>query len=343
MQDLRAALSALKHESDSGQLYKPRLPVGKQKGGFPYAIAGVVGGMILLAAAGAGRWWWVRHHPPPAAEVAVAPAVAPEPPRAVPAPEPLIPTRTYAALTNDNIIEMAQAKVAPLVIIGQIRSARTSFNLSPAEIIRLTKAGVPAAVIEAMRDPKAIPAAAAQASKAAPEPAAVATPVPVSASAPLTPSTPGAPTPVPAAKAPDRVAVVTVTDGAPLRILLAADISADAPEGQPLRFVTADDFRAGDYIVIRKGAAVSGAIVDAAGKKKFLGMGGKQMTFRLMQADAANGRKIEVRCIPSKRADGPAIRPVENPNQKHPKEVAAEAGAEYLAYINGEQTVSVQK
>jgi hypothetical protein len=114
-------------------------------------------------------------------------------------------------------------------------------------------------------------------------------------------------------------------------------------EGQPLKFVTAEDFRAGEVVVIRKGATVTGAIVDAAGKKKFLGMGGKQMTFRLLQVDSADGHKLQVRCIPSQRADTPPVRPVENPAQKHAKDLAAEAGAEYIAYINGEQTVSVRK
>ncbi len=80
MQDVRAALSALKHESDSGQLYRPRISVDQKKSTSSYAIAGIVGGLILLAAAGGGRWWWVRHHPPqPAAEVAVVPEPAVEP------------------------------------------------------------------------------------------------------------------------------------------------------------------------------------------------------------------------------------------------------------------------
>ncbi len=332
MQDVRSALSALKHESDSGQLYRPRISVDRKKSGSSYAIAGIVGGVILLAAAGGGRWWWVRHHPPPAAEVAAAEAVAPQPPAPEPsAPPP--PEPSDATLTNDTIVEMTQAKVAPAVMLGQIRSGKTNFNLSAAEIIRLTKAGVPAVVIEAMRDPKAVAALDSRVPKATPAPVAAVAPPPAPVSS--TPATPPAPAPAPA--------VVTVPDGSPFRTLLAADIPADAPEGQAIRFVTADDVRAGDYIVIHKGTVVTGAIVDAAGKKKFLGIGGKQMTFRLLQVDAADGHKLDVRCIPSKRADAPPVRPVENPNQKHAKEVAAEAGAEYLAYINGDQTVSVHK
>ncbi len=355
MQDVRAALSALKHESDSGQLYKPRIPAAKKKPSKPpYAIFAILGLVILLAAGIAGgRVWWVHRQQAAqaASEVAVVPVAANPVPVTTPTPEPSptpTPETADTPLTNDNIIEMAQAKVASSVIIGQIHSAKTSFNLSPSEIIRLTKAGVPATVIETMRDPKAASAmtAASRAPKTTPTPTPVAaatpTPVPVAAgSAPSAP--PPAPVPVPASKGPERVAVVTIADGSPFRILLSADIPVDAAEGQALRFTAGDDFRAGDYVVIHKGATVTGAIVDAAGKKKFLGIGGKQMTFKLMQVDAADGHKLEVRCTPSKRADSPPVRPVETPNQKHSKEVAAKAGAEYLAYINGEQTASVRK
>jgi hypothetical protein len=59
-----------------------------------------------------------------------------------------------ATLTNESILDMEQAKVAPDVIVSQIRASKTNFNLSAAEVIRLTKAGVPAAVIEAMRNPQ---------------------------------------------------------------------------------------------------------------------------------------------------------------------------------------------
>jgi hypothetical protein len=34
---------------------------------------------------------------------------------------------------------------------------------------------------------------------------------------------------------------------------------------------------------------------------------------------------------------------LENPNQRHSKDVAAEAGTEYIAYVDGIQTVSARK
>jgi len=110
----------------------------------------------------------------------------------------------------------------------------------------------------------------------------------------------------------------------------------------PLRFTTGADFRASDVVVIPRGSVVTGAVVDGGGKKKFLGIGAK-MTFQVTQVDAVNGQKLKLRAAPSRRADGPTVRPVDTGNQKHSKEVAAAAGTQYIAYIEGEQSVSVHK
>ena len=371
MQDVRSALAALRHESDSGQLYKPRVPAandnkqGTSKGTKLAAGIGI-GLLVLVIAAILVVRGAVKHFKPviipdsnasvvigPDGSVKVAegttpapaPAAAPEQPAATPAPEPA----AEAALTNDSIIELVTNKVPIAVIFGQIRASKTNFNLSSAELIRLTKAGVSGAVIEAMRDPKGEQAAARRAAaqkeakSKAPEPAPVATPAPVVVAAVPPKPIPAPPPPVStlAVKPVEKVVVVTVTDGTPIRITLSADIPSDAEEGQPLHFKTIDEFRAGDVAVIAKGAAITGAIVDA-GKKKFLGMGGK-MTFRLIEADAVDGKKLKVRAMAGKRADGPPTRPVENANSKHSKDTAAEAGTEYIAYVDGDQTVSVKK
>ena len=71
------------------------------------------------------------------------------PPPAPPADQP----PADAVLTNQNILDMVDAKVSNALIINQIRSSKTRFNLSVPEVIRLSKAGVPDAVIEAMRNP----------------------------------------------------------------------------------------------------------------------------------------------------------------------------------------------
>ena len=60
-------------------------------------------------------------------------------------------------MTNDNVVEMVEAKVPVNLILTQIRTSKTNFDLSASEVIRLTKAGVPAVVIDAMRDPTKVP------------------------------------------------------------------------------------------------------------------------------------------------------------------------------------------
>ena len=76
MKDVLAALGALKHESDSGQLYRSRIqavemsrpaPPVKKKSSMPMVL-GLGGVLLLLAGGGGGAWWWKKNHtvPPPA-------------------------------------------------------------------------------------------------------------------------------------------------------------------------------------------------------------------------------------------------------------------------------------
>jgi serine/threonine-protein kinase len=368
MQDVKAALTALKHESDSGQLYKPRIhaQAAAKKGMPKAAIAAGVGAVVLLGAAGGTALWIKRHRPPvkvdvavdqgkdvnPAAQPVAQPIAATTPaPETTPAPAPPAePVETV--LNNDNIIELVTNKVPNAVIVNQIRASKTNFNLSPAELIRLTKAGVPGSLIEVMRNPKAAPPTEkASAPKTSPAPNKSASPeVLPPAPAPTAVAPPPAPvvltpTPVPAAipRTLEKITVVTIPDGAPLPITLNADVPAELAEGQLLRFVATQDFRAGDMVVVAKGAAVTGAVVEVGGKKKFLGMGGGKATFRLIQADAVDGRKLNIRSTPARGQGGQAQRPLEPPGKKPPKDLVAAAGAEYIGYIDGEQTVSVKK
>jgi hypothetical protein len=138
------------------------------------------------------------------------------------------------------------------------------------------------------------------------------------------------------------VTAVNVSDGMPFSIQLSEDVPADAEEGRPLRFTVIEGLKVGDVQVVAKGAAVTGSILEAAGKKKIFGMGGK-MTFRLLQADAVDGKKINVRAEPSRGRDGPAKRPIDSGAKGKTKEVAAAAGSQYVAYIEGDQTVAGHK
>src|SRR5580704_1748554 len=77
MQDVKAALQALKHESDSGQLYKPRIPPGPKKSRSAKSLIAIAAVVIVLAGAGTGGGiWWKRHKAAQAAAAAAAQAAS---------------------------------------------------------------------------------------------------------------------------------------------------------------------------------------------------------------------------------------------------------------------------
>jgi serine/threonine-protein kinase len=139
-----------------------------------------------------------------------------------------------------------------------------------------------------------------------------------------------------------QVVQVSISDGMPFRIALADDVPADAPEGQALTFRASDDLKIGDTVVIARGATVTGSIASEAGKKKFLGMGGK-MTYQLASVECVDGQKLSVRASPGRKADGPTVRPLDTGKYAKAKELAAARGTDYIAYVDGAQTVTVHK
>jgi len=314
MQEVQAALVALKRESKSGTLIPPPLqiegPVARSK---PRArLALVAAGAVALA--GAAAWWAMGRGPQ--SEPANAPA----------APVPIVqtapaPAAGDATLTNDGVLAMVRAKVAPKLIVEQIHSAKTQFTLSAAEIIRLTEAGTPEEVIEAMRRPE----------RPAPAPA------PASAGA----GSNAAATTAPAAASPRGVPFppVMVRDGLPIAIALEEDVPAGAPVGKALRFTVAGDFRVGGTLVVARNAVATGEIVEAARKKL---IGGNRIVFRLKEVETVGGGKLALRAT-SQRSEPDNRRPLEVAGGRKSKDLAAIAGTQYVAYVDGEQTLNVRR
>jgi hypothetical protein len=125
-------------------------------------------------------------------------------------------------------------------------------------------------------------------------------------------------------------------------INLAEDIPQNAEEGRPLHFTVAKDLRVGDLVVIAKGAGVTGEVAQAA-RKGTLGFGGAKATMRLLVVDAVDGKKYRVRAQSARGAEGKNERPVETNVKPKNKDLAADAGTEYVAYIDGDVTISVKK
>jgi len=154
---------------------------------------------------------------------------------------------------------------------------------------------------------------------------------------------PEPPKPVKADPTPVAVQPITVAvgDGVAFSIALAEDVHNDADEGSELTFRAAEDVKVGDVLMIARGATVKGSVVNGNGKH-FLGMGGK-MTFQLTSAEMVDGQKIPVRASVVRRADGPTARPVDTGRYSKPKDLAAARGTDYIAYIDGDHTVTLYK
>ena len=171
----------------------------------------------------------------------------------------------------------------------------------------------------------------------APAPAPVVAPSASPAASSTTPSPNTSSAPPAAAQA----ITVSLGDGTPFRIALAEDVANDAREGQALTFRASDDLKLGDTIVVAKGATVAGQIVSGNGKK-FLGMGGR-MTFKLNSVESVDGQTIAIRAAAARRTDGPTARPLETGKYAKPKELAAARGTDYVAYVDGDQTITLRK
>ena len=362
MQEMRAALMVLKQKADSGvlhtQLGAAPVPPPKKKTN-PMVFIAAAAAVVVLAAGGGGAWWW-KHRPvpkPPVTQAAPAP-VPVAPPVAAPA-ETAPPVDL--GMTNKDVLGLLDAKVPQVTIINQIRAAeKTSFDLSNNGVIELTKGGVSSQIIEVMRNPKAAaPATAPVTAVTHPTPttalppapktqtpaSAITTPAPVSA-----PAAPSAPPPAPVQPTPGtttpplaqvKSTMVVVPDGKPFNITLAGDVPVKLTAGQKINFTITNDVKLGELVVIAKGTAVAGEVVDAGEGKKVLGIiGGKnKATFKLTSVESAAGSKLAIRATPahSDKSD----HAIELPGAKT-KDLLAHTGAEYMAYVDGEQTVTIK-
>jgi len=241
--------------------------------------------------------------------------------------------------------------VAPTVVQPPVAQAQAPAT-TPAEPVPANDAP-PAAPQEVTVSPTAPAApAAANVKKAAPAapnvPKTVAPPVSTpQAPPPAVETPPAAPrvaavAPVIRSEAPAQLIPVKLADGLPFRIALLDDVPADAEVGLALRFRVLDGVQSGETTVIAKGSIVTGSLMDLGGKRNFFGERSK-VRFRLIAAESVDDAKINVRAIPAARADGVETRPFATPNGTKDKNLIAASGTEYIAYISGDQTVSVHK
>jgi serine/threonine protein kinase len=178
----------------------------------------------------------------------------------------------------------------------------------------------------------------------APPPVVATTTPPVQPAAAATPPPPVAvaPAPVPAAPAAPVLVPVKLNDGLPFRIALLEDVPIDAEVGHAIHFRVLDGVQSGDTLVIAKGAIVTGSVTALGGKRNFFGERSK-VRFRLTSAESVDDGKVNVRATPASRDDDSETRPFDTPKGRKDKSLIAAIGTEYVAYVAGDQTVSVHK
>ena len=63
----------------------------------------------------------------------------------------MVGAQSSSVLTNDDVIKMVRAQLAPSIILTTVDASNAKFDVSPAGLISLSEAGVPATIIEAMQ------------------------------------------------------------------------------------------------------------------------------------------------------------------------------------------------
>jgi len=130
---------------------------------------------------------------------------------------------------------------------------------------------------------------------------------------------------------------VNVIGGTPFPIALLADIPAGSEPGTALKFRATQEYRVDGKVIIPQGAEVAGELLGAGKKVAFIG--GKTQ-FKLASVAAVEGKKLRIKASPGRgEKNQESIEPKGFKN----KELLAPKGAQYMAYFDGDQTISVRK
>jgi len=116
------------------------------------------------------------------------------------------------------------------------------------------------------------------------------------------------------------------------------ELVLSAKAGTPLKFQVAKDIVVDGSVVIARGAQVKGSIAEES-RKAVLTL--KKMTYEFTDVETVNRQKLKLRATPSGAA-GPSRKAIE-PGKKKVKDVASTAGTDYIAYLDGAQTVTMQR
>ncbi len=322
MKDVQVALTELREEADSSTRITirpgivssagtkgPASEAGEKWTGKSVTPVGkpllkealIAAGVLLAVAAGVIVWHG------PVDKGAAIPAAVPSP-RIVTPPSNKPPPLGEALLTNDGIVELVKGGVPENLIIGQVRSSKTNFDLSPPQLVRLVNERVPNNVIEAMRNPQLTPNGSSLATG---------------------------------------LTSVTIPEGQRILLKLRQTVSAStARKDDPIDFIVAAPVRVAGKVVIERGAPASG-VVAGIEKMKFKLFGGK-LVLQLGWVHAVDGQPVRLRAndTAEHRTNQIVIQKV-NPDSGEPgakqKEVMAIAGTPFTAYADTDRVIAVRE
>ena len=239
---------------------------------------------------------------------------------------PCVFAQTQKTLTNADIVTMTKEGFDSNLIVKDIQSSETEFDVSPQALIDLKNSGVTQSVMEAMLVAQASRASAGvEATQAIPPQAA---PPPV-VNVAIDPSKPVC-----------KVGLgCLLRDGTEVSLKFAADLnSKTAHEGDPVEFLLDNDLKVGESVVVPKGAHAV-ATVSAAKKAGMLGKPG-DLSVQL-QYLAASGTHVRLRGSKGKEGDSKtgetvALTVLFGPIGliKHGKDVDIPAGTALTAYVD---------
>ena len=262
MDELHKALLALYTLSESGVLYRVRgtapasvsiaapTPPPAVISKTPVAIGLAL--MVVLIAAGI-LWWNLQPGSKPNSETVSLPETQ---------PTPQLPA-AKDHLTNADIADMVKATVPESLILSQMKNSKTEFDLSSDGVIELVKRGVSEKLIEAMRNPKKISAAAT---------------IPVK----------------PDEKSTEAPKTILVAGGTPISLSLDQDIPSDTEQGADLLFVVSEDVKVNGQVVVARGAIAKGKVAERARRKL---IGSQKMTYRLLEVNVSAGSSLKLRPV----------------------------------------------
>jgi serine/threonine protein kinase len=310
----------------------PPVAVAKTSSSRFAALLLVLIGAALVASAGIGGWWWWNQRQiQRSLRTQTTASAAPAQPE-LPKPSAVGPPSSQPATATvppEQTQPSAQAPPASTTSSATPSSATPSSTTPDPAGTKPAHKPKPKAADKNAKNLPPIP------EPPPPAPAASSTVPPAPVAAPPTP------TPHPPAI---QTTPVAVSDALPFVIVLGQDVPSDATEGMALSFTVSEGLKIGDKTVIAKGATVTGTVAGESGKKKFLGIGGgHKMMFRLVQAEAVDGKKLAVRAIAGRSEEGVTVRSFDTGKGSKAKGYAAMQGTAYVAYVDGDQTVAVRK